>query len=335
MSSIEAPQRQTDVPVSNQTILRPSIGPEEGIRVRDFLLFLWRNRWIAIVAAILVGGAAAAASWLMPPRYAATVVLLPVSDQSGGLSSLASQYSGLSSLAGISLGKMDPEQTAALATLQSQTLTDQYIQQQHLLPILFPHYWNPATRTWRTDNPKDIPTLWKANQLFEKIRAIDQDPVSGLVRLTITWTDPRLAAEWANGLVKLTNDRLKQRAIDEAQRSIAYLDQEVSQSKAIDVKNSIYDMIDMEIKAQTVARAREDYALRVIDLALPPERPKFPKPLLWSAAGALAGILFGLLGAVLRETVTDKRYGEIDHFPRQTRFGNDDPHVSSPTAERG
>lgn len=282
---------------------------DEGITLREFLLFLWRSRWFALAAGLICGIGAAAASWLVTPEYTATVVMLPVSG-GGGLSSLGSSMSGLSglaSLAGINLNGANEVKTEALATLQSSILTEKYIQQHNLLPVLYAREWNPATKQWDTTDPGKLPTLWKANRRFKHIRSVVDDTKTGLVTLAIRWKNPYLAAQWANGFVKLTNDYLRQRTVDEAERSIAYLNSEVSRTNVVEVKSAIYELMEEEIKKEMVAKGRNDFALRVIDPAQPPEKESFPRPVLWTAGAILGGIFLGLLISVVRETMADQR----------------------------
>lgn len=286
---------------------------EEGVSLREFLLFLWRNRWTALVAGLACAVGAVVASLLVTPQYSASVILLPASSRSGSLGlggSSVSELSGLASLAGLNLSGGNEVKTEALATLQSEVLTDQFIRQNNLLPVLFASEWNPATRQWKTTDPEKLPTLWKANQRFKGIRSIIDDTKTGLVTLTIKWKSPALAAQWANGLVKLTNDYLRQRAIDEAERSIAYLNGEVSRTNVVEVKTAIYTLMEEEIKKEMIARGRDEFALRVIDPAVPPERKSFPRPVLWTAGAFLGGVFLGFLASVLRETMTDELPGE-------------------------
>ena len=293
--------------------LQTSVRPDEQASVRDLLLFLWRNRWIALASAAICAIGAAVASWIATPQYTAAVALLPVAGESGsmGLGSLGSavsQLSGLASLAGVRLGGAEGAKTEALATLQSEVLTDTYVQQHDLLPVLFPNEWDARTKQWKTRDPEKIPTLWKANQLFKgRIRNVDDDPKTGLITLSIRWKDPAVAAQWANGLVKLTNDYLRQKSIDEAERSITYLKQEITRTNIVEVKNAIYMLMEEEIKKEMLARGRDEFALRVVDPAVPPERKSYPKPLLWIIGGVIAGIFFGFLGCVVRETLVDER----------------------------
>ncbi len=52
------------------------------------------------------------------------------------LSSLATQFGGLASLAGVSVSG-DSRRSESVAVLQSEALTEQYIQANNLLPVLF------------------------------------------------------------------------------------------------------------------------------------------------------------------------------------------------------
>jgi uncharacterized protein involved in exopolysaccharide biosynthesis len=291
---------------------------EDGISLREFLLFIWRSRWSALAAGALCAIAAVVAALVVTPEYTTSVVLLPVSTHGGSvdLGGSASELSGLASLAGINLNGANQVKTEALATLESEILTEQYIRQQDLLPILFSSDWNAATRQWKTTNPQKVPTLWKANQRFKDVRAIDDDTKTGLITLTVRWKNPYLAAQWANGLVKLTNDYLRQRAIDEAERNIAYLSGQVSRTNIVEVKSAIYTLMETEIKNEMIARGRDEYALRVIDPAVPPEKMSFPRPVLWTAGAFLGGIFLGFLVTILRETMAD----ELTSGPERNRI---------------
>lgn len=303
----------TDFDANSGGSSRLSAPRSDGVSVRDFMLFTWRHRRLAAICSVACGVLAAAAALVVTPQYEATVVLLPVSSRGesmglGSIGSAVSSLSGLASLAGVSLNGNDQEKAESLATLESQVLTDQYIQQQDLLPILFSKEWDATDRRWKTTNPKKLPTLWKANQLFKtQIRTVVDDTKTGLVNLTIRWRDPNQAAQWANGLVRMTNDYLRQRAIDESERNIAYLNQEVTRTNIDEVKNAIYALMEAEIKKEMVARGREEFALRVIDPAVTPEKRVFPQRTLWALGGLLGGLFLGLLAAVLRETVEDER----------------------------
>jgi uncharacterized protein involved in exopolysaccharide biosynthesis len=250
---------------------------------------VWLRKWQVLAASILGAGIATLLAFMVTPKYQATVLIMPVeqSDSGGGLSQLGggvAQLGGLAALAGFKIGGTGKEE--ALAVLQSGALTGMYITQNGLLPILL-------------KNGKGKPTLWKANQFFKKnVRQVTTDTKTGMVSLVITWTDPKLAAEWANGLVKMTNDYMRQKAIEEAERNIAYLNGEASKTDVVQVKQGIYEILLKEINREMLARGSTEYALKVIDPAVPPEKPSSPLKLIWLVVGGMLGFLASV-GAVL------------------------------------
>lgn len=267
---------------------------EDEIDLRALFIAVWRGRWLVAAAVAVFTAAAVTLVLIAPKKYTAIVVVSPVSSAVGGgsvsgLGSLASQFGGLAALADISVGA-DSAKDEYIAVLQSEELTRKYIRDNNLLPVLFPKSWDPMKKQWKTKDPKKMPTLWKANQFFKrKVRSVTEDRKTGLVVMTITWTDPQVAARWANDLVKMTNDYLREKKVRESERNIAYLKEEAAKTDMVQVRSAIYNVLESEIKTVMLAKGSDEYALRTIDRAVPPERASFPEPTLWIAVGFLLG----------------------------------------------
>jgi uncharacterized protein involved in exopolysaccharide biosynthesis len=199
------------------------------ISLNDVFGVVWTKRWTVLIVTLLSTAVAGVATLVVQKKYTASVTLSAASDSSangrmGALSSgLASQFQGLASLAGVG-GPNDTKKSETLAVLQSESLTEAYIRENNLLPVLYAKRWDPINKKWNVSDPEKVPTLWKANQYFKKnVRNVVIDTKTGLVTLTIVWKDPKIAAEWANGLVRMTNDYLRNQEIEEADRNIAFL----------------------------------------------------------------------------------------------------------------
>jgi uncharacterized protein involved in exopolysaccharide biosynthesis len=268
---------------------------EDEVTLSDLFAVLWRGRWFIVGTTAAITVVAGIAAFVTPKSYRAQVVLSPVSsvpgagELGGALGSLASQFGGLASLAGISVGG-DSKREESIAVLQSEALTRKYIQDNDLLPTLYSKRWDAEKGAWKPDNPKKIPTLWQANQFFKKkIRNVTTDAKTGLVTLSITWKDATTAAKWANDLVEMTNNYLRTKAIQESERNILYLNDQAAKTKVVEGKQAIYKILETEINKVMLARGSNEYAFRIVDPAVAPEKAHSPQKLIWLLAGMFGG----------------------------------------------
>lgn len=273
---------------------------DDVLGVRDLAILLWKQKRLIIVMTFGLGLLAGGVSATQHNTYTATVVLSPVPNPTaaGRLAGQASQVGGLASLIGLSFGG-DTSKAESLAVLQSVSLTEGFIRDNNLLPLLFKDKWDAASRQWKV-GPAERPTLWKASEAFAKIRNVAEDKKLSLTTLTITWTDPVTAAKWANDLVKAANQALRNQAIEESQQHIVYLNNEANQTDVAQIRAAIYAVLESEIKNVMLAKGPGDYALKVIDPAIPPEKRSGPQPLLWAIGGASLGLVLAVFVILLR-----------------------------------
>jgi uncharacterized protein involved in exopolysaccharide biosynthesis len=241
-------------------------------------------------------------------QYKATVQFSVVTNQQhgGGAGGMIGQFGALASLAGVSIGG-DSEKFEAIALLQSRYLTEMFIEQNDLLPVLFPKSWDAKNARWISGDPKKIPTLWKGEIQFKKIRSVVQDPKTSLVTVSITWRDPVLAAKWANGLVALTNKLTRDRAIRDSERNIAYLRDQATKTQLVPVQTALATLMESEYKQSMLAGGNEEYALKVIDPAAVPELPSSIRRAFVVLGGLLGGLFVGLLFVFVRSSWRGER----------------------------
>jgi uncharacterized protein involved in exopolysaccharide biosynthesis len=285
---------------------------DEGVNLRDLLQIVRESLSLFVLIVVVFTGLATAASLYLPNWYDSQIVLAAVTDQStrsglgSALGSAISQLGGAAGLAGL---MQNPEARAeAVATLQSAALTQRYITDNNLIPVLFAKKWDAANKKWKSDDPKKQPTLWTANHYFErKIRTVEQSGKTGLITMTISWKDEKVAAQWANDLVALTNQYLRDKAIRQSERNIAYLNEQLPKTSAVELRNAIYELIEGEIKKEMIARGSDEYALKVIDPAFPSENASSPSPGIWIPVGFGVGLAFAFVVAMVRHTLRRER----------------------------
>lgn len=271
--------------------------------LHQYLLAEWRKRRLLLILVfLLISGLAATYALLARPVYKVSVVLIPAEEEDpmGGLASLAGQFGGLASLVGISGSGGQKE--AAIALLKSRTLFMEFSRQQNLFPVLFPGQWDQDANGWKSSlRPDAIPTDDDAWELFNRsIRTVSQDQKTGIVTLNIRWRDGQLAAEWANELVRLANSHLRERSLNEADRAISALHDELDETSIVGIRDTIFRLIETQIRRKVVAKSRPEYAFSVLDAATAPDLDRFdsPRRALIVVLGAFLGA-FAVLGLLL------------------------------------
>jgi uncharacterized protein involved in exopolysaccharide biosynthesis len=240
-----------------------------------------------------------AISYLFTPVFRADAILIPSDELLGlGQNSQLGGLGGLASLVGI--GGTGNKEAEAIAILKSRALVYAYIQANALLPILFHDRWNAAAQTWKATEKAAVPTLEDAYILFDRnIRTVVENRKSGLVTISVTWEDPKLAKQWVDGLVSATNDLLRHQAIERSTKNLAYLEDASAKTSIMEVRTTIYKLMETEIKKQMTALGNTDYAFRVVDPAVIPQRKSAPKRSIFAVFGAvLSGMAWFLVVAV-------------------------------------
>lgn len=236
-------------------------------------------------------------SFAITPIYVGQVVLLPVKTEAGagGLFQIPSAFGELASMAGVSTGASDTIE--ALETLQSRALAQQFINDRGLVDALV----EPSFFGTLSGRSKKMSSTKKDNlaiaRLRESVVNVVEDKRTGVVHLSVFWQDPRLAADWANGLVSLVNQKLRSKALEESKRRLDYLNAEAERTSVVGVKDAVYRVIEAEIKAMMLANARGEYAFRVIDSAAPAEIDDPVRPR--RSAFLVAGFFLGGIAAIL------------------------------------
>jgi uncharacterized protein involved in exopolysaccharide biosynthesis len=277
--------------------------PEEPIDWGEYWLVIVKNRKLIGIITAASTLIALLIAFLLPPVYRAEVLLAPVSqDKSEGLSAIANQYGDLAALAGINLGPSKDKTAEYIAALKSRSLSVSYIKEANLMPILFASKWDAEKKQWK-DNT-DAPTEWKAFELWDKnIRLVNLDKRTGLVTLIVEWKDPVLAAKWANDFTRHVNTRLRTEAVEEAEKSIAYLEKQLPTTNSVEVQQAIYRLIETQTKKKMIASTREEYAFTTIDPAVTPERKHRPRRTML----VFTGLLLGLAGSVIVAIIVGRR----------------------------
>lgn len=279
---------------------------EQGDGEMDLRVLIDRllaRKWWIVASVVIFSAAAYAAAHLLTPIYRATTILIPakagreMGGEAGGLG--AGGLGGVASLVGVNLGGNDSLTEEALAVLKSRQFTEKFVHDLNLTPILFAYLWDAKAGKWTVDESKQ-PTPSRAFHYFDGIRSIVPEKKSSLVALNVDWTDRFAAATWANELVARLNLEMREREMKRADAAVGYLEKEFESTSAVATREAIGRLIENQVKQRMLASVTPEYAFRVIDPAVPPDKNEihFPRKFLMEAAGPIVGLIFGVLGVL-------------------------------------
>jgi uncharacterized protein involved in exopolysaccharide biosynthesis len=255
-------------------------------------------------ASLAFGIAMTVVSFIMTPIYRGTTILTKAqSDKSSmgsGLSSALSSMSGFAALAGLGLGGDDEAVEESLAVLKSRQFTEEFIQDNNLMPVLFPKLWDVRGGHWKA-GIKKVPTLGKGYEAFDRIRKIERDSKTGLITVRVDWKDPVIAADWANRLPERLNTEMRDRALAEAESSLGYLQKEYADTVDIPTREAISRLIEGQIKRKMLAHVTTEFALHFVDraTAADPDEPVRPIKVVYIALGLFFGAGVGIAAALV------------------------------------
>jgi len=267
----------------------------------DLWSILLAGKWAVLASMAICTLLAIALAYLLPVKYRAETLLKPARGETNAMSQLG-LASGLAGLAGLNLNlPVDDRGAEGRAVLESKEFSMDFVRNEHLLPVLFADQWDAAAGRWRSNDPKKIPTELDAYRLLrDRVRTVSQDIQSRMVLVAIEWTDPELAASWANKMVTMLNERMRKDAIDRSTRNLEFLRKEYEDTNVAPLRDAIARLMETELQTSMLASVQQDYAFRVIDRAVVPNRRISPNRTLIAASGLVLGLALGVLIAIAR-----------------------------------
>jgi uncharacterized protein involved in exopolysaccharide biosynthesis len=257
----------------------------------------WANKYLIAAITLICALGALILAFTATPTFRAEVAITQVtkSNLGGGAASLANQFGGLASLVGVNIGSANGPGKEADGLLKSRILCQEFVKRYDLLPVLY-------------KNAKKPPSLWFAVRQFQLgVITIKDDKRSGLTIVTVNWTDPVIAARWANDFVALANEMLRLRAISESKASIAYLNDQIAHTNVVEIQRVMYNLIESETKDLMLASVKPEYAFTVVDPAVPPEVRASPRRTLMLLLGIALGAVLGAIIAFARNALREHR----------------------------
>ncbi len=264
-------------------------------------------------------------SLILEDIYKSNIVIAPVNDGSSVTSSLEN-YSSIANLAGLSLSAPSGQKKSleAIEIIGSLGFFESNILPNIFLPDLMAvEKWNKDNneliydnqiydiklKKWTIDNEPygAEPTAQKAYKKFEENISITHDIAKGFYRISIKHQSPYIAKEWLELIIKEINLDLKEKDKKEALLAIEYLTTQISSTNLSEIKNSLSNLIQNEIRKLTLIEANDEYVFKTLDPAFVPEIKSEPNRKFILIFGTIIGMLAGIFFALTKGIFLNKK----------------------------
>ncbi len=273
------------------------------ISMFNFWQVVWKRRkMIGYVAAATVL-CAFIISLFVTNIYQAKAIIIPVvgkdsGSSSGGLAILTQQLGG-------SVGIPMPSSANAseiVSLLNSNILRKRIIEQHNLLPILFYKKWDQKLQNWKKGysilglNPfkSNIPDIRDGLRLLEDIVKINRNSKDNTITISVNFHDPELAAKIADYYLLMLTNYMSSEAKRVAAINRKYLEEQLGSTTDPFIKQKTYNMIAQQIENGMMAEVKENFAFKVIDPPMAPDKKIEPQRVLIVLLSLVVSLLIGI-----------------------------------------
>jgi len=298
---------------------RYPLDQDGGMDLKELFLVLWAGKWLIGGISALAAAVSIVVALILPNIYTASALLAPA-EQSGGGLSMMQQFGGLASLAGVPLpgGGEGSRAQLGMELMKSRAFLGEFVERRKILPELMAvEYWDMATgdlvydpEIYNYDSGKwvrDIgppfqpkPSLLEAHEEFMLILRVSQDRQTGYVSVSIDHESPIIAARWVNWMVEDINAAVRSQDVEEANRSISYLQNQIANTSLAELQTVFFELIESQTETAMLAEVRPEYVFKTIDPAVVTEERSRPNRALICALGTLLGGMLSLMIVLIR-----------------------------------
>ena len=293
----------------------------DEIPINDIFNLLLDNKKKISLVTIIFAIFSVTLSLSLPNIYKSSSLLSVVNDSSSnGISSLASQYGGIASMAGIALPSSSGEDKSSLViqTLLSRDFLKNLIKNNNILPqLIAAKKYNTDTKETIYDekvyssekgawirkpqkNKEIVPSYLEAHEAYLDIISISKDKLTGFITVSVDHVSPDFAYSFLSLIINELNISLRDRDIKEATDSVAYLRDKLVTTQEKDIQYSLNELIKIQLEKLMLANVRTSYIINPIDSPYVPENKSSPKRAVICIVITIIGFFMSCLYILIR-----------------------------------
>ena len=297
----------------------------EEIDIFELVTTVWKQKLLVSCITFAFSLIAILISLQLPNIYKSEALLSPA-NSGGSVSGMLGQYSGLASMAGISLpGSSGADNTAeAIERIKSFTFYERNILPNiNLADLMAAEKWIPSTDTivykkneydkksskWtrNVSYPRTIkPSAQESHQEFLKILSVNHDKQTSFVTISIEHVSPNFAKNTLDLIVFQINNSMQNNERQRTEKSIEFLNIQLGKTNYEEVKQSIASLQEDQLKSLMLLEADKEYVFKMIDFPISPELKFKPQRSIIVILSTIIGFIFAVIYSLARKKVFNK-----------------------------
>lgn len=294
---------------------------ESKIDIKNLILTFWKNKFqISFITGLFViFGIFYSLS--LKNVYQSSAVLAPSSSSKSNLSNIASQFSGITSLAGFSIpssGEVD-KVAMGIEVIKSFNFYENFVNKHSIffeleaangwdskkdILIINSDIYDVKLKKWVDESQFAVngkPSMQMAHKNFIKNLDIKVDPKTRFVTISFKHYSPNIAKKIVELLITEINEISKSEDILVAQNSINFLRAESDKINYSSTLSSINVLIEKQLEVITFANATPEYLLKTLSPPIAPETKILPQRSLIVILCFTLGLMMSLLFILLKD----------------------------------
>jgi len=288
---------------------------KEDVDLREYINLFWANKFPLIAITSIFFLSSVVYALLLPNIYRSVAYLAPVEGGSQ-ISGIMSEYSGMASLAGLSVPQETSKNKEAVERIKSfHFFSNHFLPFIMLEDLLAVKDWdlltnklsyddsefNSETRKWvrKAKPPRTaIPSAQEAYKKYKKIMSISVDKKSEYVTLSIDHQSPYIAQQWVEVILKQIDRLMRDNEKSDAMNSVEYLNA-IAPTVNYDAIKKAFSMLQQEqMKRLMMVEANANYIFTVLDAPIASEERASPKRTIIVIIGSIIGFILGCIGVL-------------------------------------
>ncbi len=299
---------------------------DDEIDLIDLFFTLWANKIKIISFSLIISLIAIIYSLSLPNIYQSNAILSSSKTSGNNISNIASQYSGVASLAGISLpaGQEGDDVAKAVEIMKSLAFFSNLAEKENIFfelqaskgwnssnneLIIDPEKYDFKTNKWVSDQAfaqDGKPSLQSAHRDFLYNFDVSIDLKTRFVTISYRHYSPYIAKKVLDIVILEINSISRAEDIKIAEDSIKFLTDEASKTNFTEVKLGINNIIQKQIQTITLANASPDYLLEVLSEPSVPEVKFLPDRKFIVILSFIFGLLFSISFVLFNKFIVAK-----------------------------